>query len=486
MFVRMLEQQELLPALHLVWEVFVQDVAPAYVPEGVAEFQDFIKYDNISRKYQQKELYFFGVMEQNALRGVAALGSNGQIALFFVKKEYQRQGVGRAIFQTMCGFCIQSLGIPCIKVNAVPGALETFQKLGMQQSGEGQTVNGIRFVPMMLPLTGSQRQGMNEGKRPNNTKRVGLIIGVVAGIVLLFILFMFSIVHITKDIIVDVNENRTGIYTPDRGNESGDPTVPGQNDGTQDSGVVELDGLAAIVEYRADGLKYEVEEEQYAYTSEDTKTTSIQFGVRYPKISGLDGSVQDKVNAALKDCAMETVDQIYLNPSMETKESIMREQYPVLASFVEYKVSFQNQDFISVVFQDYNCRGSQESLKISLRTRNISLKDGTVYEVKDIIKPEPDFITNWITVMRGEANSQQLLSELNEKEMKEVLLGNDKNNIYYDNFFVDAEGLEIGLGLEYAADDPNNLGFSWVTAPYTPQDLEAYKTNAEFWEEIKK
>ena len=52
MEIRMLQKSELLPALHLVWDVFAEDVAPGYGPEGVKEFQKFIKYDNttIQRK----------------------------------------------------------------------------------------------------------------------------------------------------------------------------------------------------------------------------------------------------------------------------------------------------------------------------------------------------------------------------------------------------------------------------------------------------
>ncbi len=56
MDVRILQQHEILPALHLVWEVFAEDVAPAYTPEGVAQFQEFIKYDNISRTCTRREI----------------------------------------------------------------------------------------------------------------------------------------------------------------------------------------------------------------------------------------------------------------------------------------------------------------------------------------------------------------------------------------------------------------------------------------------
>ena len=85
MEIRRLEHQELLPALHLVWEVFAQDVAPSYTPEGVAEFQKFIKYENISPLFQKQEQLFFGAFENGRMCGTAAVGNNGHISLFFVK-----------------------------------------------------------------------------------------------------------------------------------------------------------------------------------------------------------------------------------------------------------------------------------------------------------------------------------------------------------------------------------------------------------------
>ena len=42
MDIRILNEQEILPALHLVWEVFAADTAPQYTPEGVGDFQYFI------------------------------------------------------------------------------------------------------------------------------------------------------------------------------------------------------------------------------------------------------------------------------------------------------------------------------------------------------------------------------------------------------------------------------------------------------------
>ena len=86
MDVRILQQHEILPALHLVWEVFAEDVAPAYTPEGVARFQEFIKYDNIRDMYQKGEITFFGAFEGTKLCGTMAVKSVGHICLFYVRK----------------------------------------------------------------------------------------------------------------------------------------------------------------------------------------------------------------------------------------------------------------------------------------------------------------------------------------------------------------------------------------------------------------
>lgn len=66
---RILKEQELLPALHLVWEVFAEEVAPSYSPEGVEKFRNFIKYDNICPMFRRGEILFFGAFEDNELKG---------------------------------------------------------------------------------------------------------------------------------------------------------------------------------------------------------------------------------------------------------------------------------------------------------------------------------------------------------------------------------------------------------------------------------
>lgn len=64
MYVKRLQNEEVLDGLHLVWEVFAEEIAASYTPQGVQEFQAFIKLDNIMPKVQSGELNFWGVFEQ--------------------------------------------------------------------------------------------------------------------------------------------------------------------------------------------------------------------------------------------------------------------------------------------------------------------------------------------------------------------------------------------------------------------------------------
>ena len=115
---------ELLPALHLVWEVFEEEIAPAYKPEGIESFRKFIHYDYISQVWQRGNLIFLGAYDNEELCGTLAIRPDGHIALFFVKKERQGRGIGRMLFQTAYQMCRYQLGVNKMTVHAAPKAAE--------------------------------------------------------------------------------------------------------------------------------------------------------------------------------------------------------------------------------------------------------------------------------------------------------------------------------------------------------------------------
>ncbi len=272
----------------------------------------------------------------------------------------------------------------------------------------------------------------------------------------------------------------------------GDEILPGElyddfGDDSDDSysdgdSLDSTDGVNAIPEYIDEDISYTLDEDSYSFTDTEKTSTYITFEINYPMVTGLKKSdVEEKVNEALKEVAMDSVDKLYENPTDEVKEKVLAANNPVLASMVTYKVTYASEKLLSVVYEDYSYRGSSEELSYNLRTINISLKDGSIYEAKDIIDMSPDFIGQWRDTMRSEAGNDNFLSELSIDELREALQGDSKDGVYVVNFFVDEDGIEIGFDLNYKADDSNDLGYLWVTAPFRFDEIEKFKNDSEFW-----
>ncbi len=260
------------------------------------------------------------------------------------------------------------------------------------------------------------------------------------------------------------------------GNDSGNSSGDG-SDSSEASG-----GVADIPEYIGEDLSYSLDEDAYSFTDTEKTSTYITFEIKYPTLTGLkDSKLEETINKALKAVAMDSVDKLYENPTEEVKETVIEADQPVLASMVNYKVTYASDKLLSVVYEDYSYRGTADTLCYNLRTLNISLKDGSIYEVKDIVDLNQDFMDQWLSTMRSETGNDKFLSELSQEELKEALEGDDKDGVYVANFFVDEEGIEIGFDLNYKADDSNDFGYLWVTAPFSFDEIEKFQNDSEFW-----
>lgn len=482
MIIRKLAGPEILDALHLIWEVFDQDVAPDYTPEGVATFQNFIRYPNIVQKMQTDGLVMFGAFEGNLMTGAGGIFSSGHVALLFVRREFRLRGTGRALMGEMCSHAVRVYRVWQITVNAAPGAAEAYRHMGMKDTAPEQTAGGIRYIPMSMPVSaGAFRRKRGKGMWiAGGIGAACLVLAAVAGAAL------------TKELqyAQENGQNSFSQGSPwsDGGNqdgESGNSLVPWGGYGQEDQGDSGQDGLNAIPEYIDQNCGYEVKQDSYIHVPEDQSSSLIQFEVYYPQVSGLKKEMEDKVNKALEDCALQSVDRLYLNPSQDMKEKVLEEQYPVLASSVDYKVTYQSPEFLSVVFQDSCYEGNENEHYVDLKCVNISLQDGTVYQVKDIVNLDDAFISAWADQMKKEADDDSLLSELTAEDMKAVLGGDTRNGVYEPEFFVDADGLEIGLSFRYPADSKDNRGFAWVTAPFSLEETAPYRTDSSFWSAVQ-
>lgn len=145
--VKILPKKEILSALALCREVFLEFEAPDYPPEGTQNFLSFLDPEQINRMLESDYLTFFGAYQEGNLIGTGAVREQNHICLLFVKKGFQRQGVGTALLETMLKFC-RKVGTESVTVHASPYGRPFYEANGFQKQGDEQCQDGIRFIPM--------------------------------------------------------------------------------------------------------------------------------------------------------------------------------------------------------------------------------------------------------------------------------------------------------------------------------------------------
>jgi len=143
-----LKKSDMKNALELIWLVFQEFEAPDYSERGVMTFKDFIFYESIIERIEKEEMFFWGCFMCNKLTGVIAIRGTSHICMLFVKKEKQRQGIAKKLFQTVVEYYKTDARINNITVNSSPYAVEVYHHLGFENISIEQTVDGLRFTSM--------------------------------------------------------------------------------------------------------------------------------------------------------------------------------------------------------------------------------------------------------------------------------------------------------------------------------------------------
>lgn len=467
--IRRLKEEELASALQLVWEVFEQEIKPSYTEEGVQEFLGFINYNFMKDLYDRGEIIFWGAFEEEMI-GTVAVRNDGHISLFFVKNEYQGLGIGKALFQMIYNYCVEELKVKKITVNAAPQSVAKYIHMGMRQAGNMEEKNGIRSVPMEMYASPTLVKPVQFRKKKNK-KPLWITLAVL--IVLLIGGAVFCGCRMYKNF-HDYMMQEGEWENPEKWEDE-----PADISG-------ELSGVDAIEVYEAENLSYKIVNDAYNFVDNEKINTVIDFSVQYPKVesNSMDKDVIEKINQVIYDEAMETVEAIYLNPSQEVKETVLQAETPVLVSYVTYKVTYADENFISIVMEDQHYMGSQEEYGYDFRTLNIGLKDGSVYEVQNLVKVDETFVRDWLMTMRSEVENNELLSELDKNELEEALKGETFDGVYEVEYFFDKNGIEIGFAFDYEENDENDAGYAWVTAPFSYKEIEKFRTDSSIWDEM--
>ncbi len=250
-----------------------------------------------------------------------------------------------------------------------------------------------------------------------------------------------------------------------------------------DNGLV--DAWDKSVSYRV--VWEEFKEKSGSNLETSTSATGVDISVRYPQFKGIKSGHEESINQAIKKRAMTTVDRMYLNPSESMREVLAENRNAdggnFIGSTVEPTITYNDEDIISVAFDDHYFIGSIYLEFQDLRTININLQTGEVYHwTTDIMTPDEGFATTWRKRSISKDGISEFLKRLPQEDLLPIL-SNDKaySNRYFSDFYIN-NSKEICIVVTYHLGDEQGIARGWQDAYFTYDELLPYKTASSFWD----
>lgn len=155
--IRRITADETEAALSLALEVFMEFEAPEYAPEGVTAFKESVIESNKFREaVASGENPIYAAFDGDKMIGIIGMRSNmTHICLAFVRKEYHRKGAATAMFRYLLEE-VKRLHPEhkTITLNSSPYGVPFYEHIGFIATDSEQTVDGIRFTPMIYTIGG--------------------------------------------------------------------------------------------------------------------------------------------------------------------------------------------------------------------------------------------------------------------------------------------------------------------------------------------
>lgn len=481
MNVELLKERQLAPAVSYIREYRQEHSGP----DSPEQYELLLSDEAWMKRFHSGELIFFGCYENEMLLGTAVLDNTGHIIFLCVKKQWQNQDIEKMLFDRILQHCHLKLVRMQITVNAAQQDVHLYHALGLTPYSTKQSISGDIFVPLEYLITASSVH------KQITEKPTGIMLVVILGICALAIGLLIVLgVQLQKQIThskfyVIAKENRDtktrNSLRKDSASSLSNPVNEEQN--VSSPPAEDEQSLDDFNAYVASNLSYTIDEDSYIEQKSESDK-EIDFHVLYPQIKSIDQNMEQeaKVNSYIRDCAMNTADQIYLAPSEQAKELFEdTETYNYFCSKVTYKITYMDENLISIVFQDHYFLGSLYAEFYDLRTVNINLNTGQFYLLPEILKTDYNFTEYWLSKMVAKEPDSQVLAELETEQFQKMLSGELGDNRYFTNFFVDDDGLGMSFTYHFRSSDDKRILRGWMSSTCPREEIAAYANDIDFW-----
>jgi GNAT superfamily N-acetyltransferase len=150
--IRSMRDSEADAVSQLATDSFISEVAPLYSREGIESFTRYATPDELRNRLSQGN-GFIVAEEHGELVGMAELRGSSHLAMLFVADRHRRRGIGRALVHAIIRECtVRDADVQSITVNSAPNSVDAYVNYGFTATGPEQEHDGIRFVPMRMPV----------------------------------------------------------------------------------------------------------------------------------------------------------------------------------------------------------------------------------------------------------------------------------------------------------------------------------------------
>lgn len=141
MIIRKLDKKEYKQAASLAMDIYMECGQEDFDEIGQETFRSFVSSEQL-----MDELTMYGAFMNEDLIGIMGTKQAGKhISLFFIRKEYHRQEIGRLLFD----YAFNDCPVEEMSVNSSTYAVEFYQSLGFEKTDDKQVTNGITYTPMI-------------------------------------------------------------------------------------------------------------------------------------------------------------------------------------------------------------------------------------------------------------------------------------------------------------------------------------------------
>lgn len=139
-------------AVQLAWDTFLVYEAPEYAPEGVKNFHDFVKGEELRNMFALGEYRTWGAFDaDNVIVGMLGIRKQWHISLLFVDPRFHHQKIASRLLDNAFREAAEE-SINVMTVNSSPYAVPFYHKLGFKDLDHERTTDGIRYTPMSIEL----------------------------------------------------------------------------------------------------------------------------------------------------------------------------------------------------------------------------------------------------------------------------------------------------------------------------------------------